>query len=156
MSVGWTSSVVWCSSDGGRTAELLSAIVVVGRQSAGAVPWKNLSLSKCATNGVLFWDFCRCLTAAARRRLGIVQCRSSATWGTSVGISAPAAGNNTKPTFQAGSRDHVCRSTVYVETRPPADTLEQMRICLVSSAVVVRRSRRYSHSVPGLLAVVLR
>jgi len=61
-----------------------------------------------------------------------------------------AAGSNTKPTFQAGSRDlsRVCRSTVYVETRPPADALEQMRIRLVSSAVVVRRSRRHSGS-PG-------
>ena len=33
--------------------------VVVGRQLAGAVPWKTLSLSKCATNGELFLDFCR-------------------------------------------------------------------------------------------------
>jgi len=81
-----------------------------------------------------FWIFAaRCSKVAAQRQLGMVQCRPFATWGTSVNIGV---GNNTKPTFQAGSRNpsHVCRNTSYAETQPLADALGETHIRLVSSS----------------------
>jgi len=95
------------------------------------------------------------LKVATQRQLDMVQYRPFATWRTSVDIGV---GNNTKPTFQAGSRDpsHVCRNTVYAETQPLAGALGQTRIHLVSSSAAAQQSRRHFRSAPGLQAVVLR